>query len=339
MRSFSLFFPFLLGVLIVAVADSEAQTLPTVADPDTRSRFGLVPLGEQFTLAMLHTSLRPREAKVLKERPFRLRSSFVWSNTANRKRGHYLVDAETRTLEFELDARVSERFEIGIRVPLVYRGGGVLDSPIYRWHEVFGLPQETRDDDDIKHDEHRVGGRNDDGSRFDLRRQGTYFGDITLAGQYQFLEEDDSLPALSLRTEVQLPSSAEEFGQDKADVQVAMLIAKGRSNWRMFGGLAYMHALDTVESGLRFMRHRGAAFLGARYIFAEKNALSCALLASTQILAGVSQFPKYAVYTDFAYQRILSERHTLELVLRENPAPDEGTADVSFLIGLQSVFP
>lgn len=305
---------------------------------DDTQRFSLVSIGDQFPIALLHSSLRPREAQVLPTDTFRFRSSLAWSNTANRKRGHYLVDAETRVFEFELETTVAKNFEIGLRLPLIYRGGGVLDRPIYRWHEIFGLPQETRDDDDVGDDEHRIGGRNEDGSRYDLRREGTYFGDITLSGQYQIIEESDSLPALSIRTEFQLPTSAEEYGQDKVDLQVAILSAKGSAQWRFYGGAAYLHSLDTRESGLSFMRHRASAFLASRYVFWRKNAVSFTLLGSSQLISQASLFPKYSIYVDLAYQRVLSPRFTFEFLLRENPAPDEGTSDVSFLLALKSLY-
>jgi len=55
-----------------------------------------------------------------------------------------IVDAETREARLTIGRSWTNGFAAQVQIPYRYTGGGVLDSAIDSWHDIFGLPQGTR---------------------------------------------------------------------------------------------------------------------------------------------------------------------------------------------------
>ena len=55
-----------------------------------------------------------------------------------------IVDAETREARVTIGRSWSSGFAAQVQIPYRYTGGGVLDSAIDSWHELFGLPRGSR---------------------------------------------------------------------------------------------------------------------------------------------------------------------------------------------------
>jgi len=67
------------------------------------------------------------------------------SDDADRLDEVLVIDAESQVLNFSLRRRIGERFELGIDVPYVRHSEGYLDSAIYNFHDLVGLPNSNRD--------------------------------------------------------------------------------------------------------------------------------------------------------------------------------------------------
>jgi len=67
------------------------------------------------------------------------------ADDADRLVERLIIDAESRVLNLSLRRRLSERFEMGIDVPYVRHSGGSLDSLIFDFHNLVGLPNSNRD--------------------------------------------------------------------------------------------------------------------------------------------------------------------------------------------------
>jgi hypothetical protein len=55
-----------------------------------------------------------------------------------------IVDAETREARLTIGRSWTNGFAAQVQIPYRYTGGGVLDSAIDSWHDIFGLPEGTR---------------------------------------------------------------------------------------------------------------------------------------------------------------------------------------------------
>lgn len=76
------------------------------------------------------------------------RAVFDWSNEyfdeAN-SREALTLDAETRRFALSYRRGFGEGWEWQAELPLIFSGGGLLDSPIEGWHDAFGLPNAGRE--------------------------------------------------------------------------------------------------------------------------------------------------------------------------------------------------
>lgn len=70
------------------------------------------------------------------------------ADEADRLGERLIIDAESQVLNIALRRRFGERFEFGIDVPWVRHSGGYLDSVIYNFHDLVGLPNSNRDGPD-----------------------------------------------------------------------------------------------------------------------------------------------------------------------------------------------
>lgn len=67
------------------------------------------------------------------------------ADDADRLNERLVIDAESQILGVSLRRRVGERFELGIDLPYVRHSEGFLDSLIYDFHKLVGLPNSNRD--------------------------------------------------------------------------------------------------------------------------------------------------------------------------------------------------
>lgn len=67
------------------------------------------------------------------------------ADDADRLGEKLIIDAESRVLNLTIRRRIGERLEVGIDVPYVRHSGGSLDSVIFDFHDLVGLPNSNRD--------------------------------------------------------------------------------------------------------------------------------------------------------------------------------------------------
>ena len=293
---------------------------------------GPIEIESQFPADLLHSSLRPQSPKTLQKNSFKLGANFIWSNGFNLEE-NILFDSETRVVNLNTDYGVTDSFQVGLNVPIVWRGAGVLDNFITQFHDTFGLPQGNRERQD--QDLYQVTGRNSDGSRFSHTDTGTELGDITLRSKYLLTPGNQQSSAWSLLSEVRLPTAtANTYGQDAIDIQLGILGSKAWQETALYWGASYIYFFDQQIEGIQFDAHNLQGFLGLEYALSEKVSLLTSFLVTNAALTGIDGIPGYTTYIDIGAKYKLNQRSTLEFLLRENPAPSESTIDASFLFGI-----
>lgn len=323
----------LLGVLILGASASAAFAEEAQL---AASNFGRGPLEleDQFPLALSHLSLMPESPEVLPSGESEFRLPFAWTNTINRKRGSFLVDAEIQSLYPELRFSPVRRLELGLTLPVVSRGGGVLDSFIYNWHQAFGLPQGPRDDSDLEQDQYLIEGNNTDGGSFSQHRRGTLFGDLLLSTKFLLTQGGRSAPAASILLKLKLPTGAEAYAQEAVDLGLSALFSKRFGLFVFYGGAGYTYFGDTVIENVEYVQHRASGFLSGEWQAASWISLIASFSAASRLIESIEHFPNYALYLDLGGKLELKKNIELELMIRENPAPNKATADVTFYAGL-----
>lgn len=123
----------------------------------------------------------------------------------NKSTESILFDGETSRAIVSMRYGLNERWEAGIDVPMISHDGGVLDSFIEGWHDVFGLPQGGRDG--VRRNQLDYSYRRNNSSVLDYSGADGGFGDIVLFASYQVLApETDARRSVALRSGLKLPT-------------------------------------------------------------------------------------------------------------------------------------
>ncbi|MES2885425.1 MAG: DUF3187 family protein [Pseudomonadota bacterium] len=92
------------------------------------------------------------------------------------------LDGESERLALRYRAGLAPVFghalEWSLEVPLLFTGGGVMDSGIESWHSIFGLPNANRDD--LPQDQYRIRYVRDGVTLLDLDKGSSGFADVRL---------------------------------------------------------------------------------------------------------------------------------------------------------------
>ena len=293
---------------------------------------GPIELGNQYPLALVHTSLSPTSTEVLEKNHYKVRTALIWSNNLTLKEDQYIHDAETRVTPLELHWGLGGNLQASIKAPLIWRGGGLLDSTIDNWHQFFGMPRGERDK--IEDNEFSLSGINDDGSIYDLHSDGFHLGDIDLSLKYLLTKGDNKMPAFSLIGTIRVPTAHGSYGQDSIDLLVGGLASKKWEDLTLYSGASYSYFLDNQIKNLSYQEHNFSGFINLEYLAWDNIGIHIGFSAYSEMLDGASGFPDHSVYFDSGFKYHHSKDTDFEFLVRENPSDGDGTVDVSFLFGI-----
>ena len=161
------------------------------------------------------------------------------ADDADRLNERLVIDAESQVLSLSLRRRSGERFEFDIYVPYVRHSEGVLDSAIYNFHKLVGLPNSNRDGPD---DQYRLFFEKDGAVLFDTSAPTSGLGDIQLSAAMK-------LGKATLRAGIKAPTGDPDklTGSGAADLSLGLY----------GGGLT-----DFVERELSYSGFLGVLALG-----------------------------------------------------------------------------
>ncbi|MCB9828218.1 MAG: DUF3187 family protein [Planctomycetes bacterium] len=245
----------------------------------------------------------------------------------------FLVDAEHQTTAIELRHGVARGFDVGIRVPVWWRGAGFMDEVIDLFHETTGLMDNIRSAFD--NDRYRIEGRLDDGLPFSWNDEhGVGLGRIELEARR---------------------SLGRHFGGDWAAVmRVGLPTSTGPYRFRDgvdFGGqLVHSRCLNrrvALHAGVGVVRHGDRSLQGVHYAQWRPHWFVALEIRVTPRMSALVQsgwankladnivgYPDTHGYLDFGVAYKLSARTTLEVLINENLENQQSTTDFGFLIGL-----
>ncbi|MEM8685006.1 MAG: DUF3187 family protein [Pseudomonadota bacterium] len=124
----------LLPLLLALCAGAHADTLPEDDNAPLTGGFGLPGVDEGGLL------LAPGK--------FRLNASFITASHAiveQRGDESLILDGESARFTVDIRAGVADGIEVGLEIPWVGHTSGNLDSLIDTWHDIFQLPEGSRD--------------------------------------------------------------------------------------------------------------------------------------------------------------------------------------------------
>lgn len=290
---------------------------------------GPIPITDMYPWHALRLSFVPERALVIGSGQLESRVGLSWANSFV-LRDAYTVDAETRRADLGFRYGLDSGNEVRIGVPVVWRGGGALDATIDRWHRWFSLPGGERTS--YPDNEYLLYGLREDGGNIDLNEHGTSLGNVSLGAKRTFSDNFSAVATASL------PTARTSYGHEGVDLNLGLLAERTFGQYLTSAGLGYLYRTDVDISGVPYARQGFSSFISIDYLVSDAISGIITGQIGSQVVDRIVDHPNYFVYLDIGGRVRLNEATALEIAFRENPAPGNGTADVTFVLGITKLW-
>lgn len=292
---------------------------------------GPVSIRNAYPLAISQLSVEPQSPSVLgSPGQFTTRSALSWSNTYNED-SKLTVDAESRLAFQSITFGISKNTDFSIAIPLHWRGGGVLDTPIEGWHRFFGMPQGGRDK--VPSNRFSLAGSNDDDSVFALEESGLGVGDISLSSKTLLYEDHQGLQLSSIFS-TQLPSGANRYSNDGFELMAEAVAAKHFDSLTIYSGAGFAWSSEDNYQDVKLRRNRPGGFLTLAYALNQETEIGTSYRIAAHPNGPVKVLPETEQYWDFFVTLQTMRFGTLEFAIRENPSSGNSTTDITALLAV-----
>jgi hypothetical protein len=332
--------PAVLLVALGAVAGGAFGDASASAEPPRR---GPAPIHDEHLFAQPRLTLTALGPDTLGRGRWSLRTSLVWTNSfswtqdvagespADRR---FLVDGESRTLDVTLVRGLTEDVDIALRVPLRWRGGGILDGLIDAWHRLVGLPDGDRGL--FRRNAFRAEGLTTGGTRFSWSQtRGSGLGSVELAARFRLTHGDRDSWSVALAPRVGLPTATGPFEGNGLALAAQAVAAK-----RLGGPLDLSLGVGATAGGSRTVRGvayaaaRGHGFAALEWRPGRRWSLAGETSAATRLVQGVDSYPGLHWTASLTAIVDLSPRSRLEIGFTENIESQLATPDFALHLAL-----
>jgi hypothetical protein len=334
----------ILPALTLALLLPQAATAQSVASaPGGWERRGPPDIRDDHLLAQGRLTLPATSPDTLEEGAWSVTVSTLWSNSFSWTQDapgeepddrRFLIDGETLTLATDIRYGLSADLELGLRLPLQHRGGGVLDGLIDTWHRWLHLPDGNRPS--FRRDAFRVEGVTTLGTPFSWTgAQGTGLGNLELHARWRVLDGGQEAASLALVGRVALPTATAPF--DTAGLGVG---------GQLVSVLPLTPALDlylgaglTVQDpgpvrGLRYAPARAQGFAALEWRPWRRMSLVVETNAASRLVENIDSYPGVHWTIDGAVRVDLGHGTRLDLGLTEGLVDQQSTTDLAFYLAL-----
>jgi hypothetical protein len=312
-------------------------------EPSLDTRRGPTDVRDEHVLAQDRLTLPSLSPDTLEQGQFSLRTSFLWLNTFNWTQDvpgehpgdrRFLIDGETRTLDLTFRYGLAADLDVAARVPLRWRGGGVLDGLIDTWHNLFSLPNGNRND--FLTDAFRVEGVTTDFHPFSWNDDvGTGLGNVELSARWRFHHAGRDGWSVAAATHVALPTGTFPFDDDAAGVGLQLVAAKrlGR-RWDLFLGAGTTLQGDGPVRVVQYETARVHGFTAFEWRPGRRISLVAETDIASRLIANIASYPGMHWMVHGEARIDVTRRVRLELGFTENLKDQQSTADFGMLFGL-----
>jgi hypothetical protein len=167
---------------------------------------------------------------------------------------------------------LTERLEVAVEVPAYYRYRGILEGAITAVERVTSGLAPVRKS--LKATSFVFNVRRDGRTLFNGGNGEMGFGDTTLLGKYQLVQESGSQPAVSLRVALKVPSgdATRVFGSGHPDVGIGLALEKRlAAHWIVYGNVNGIFPTGQV-AGLT-VQPSMSAIVAAEYLWSRDLSL------------------------------------------------------------------
>jgi hypothetical protein len=313
------------------------------------ARRGPFELRDEWLLCQMRLTLPALAPEALPAGRSAFRLSFDWGNDfgwnqsirgENPADRRFLVDGEHRTLALELKRGVGHGLEAGARLPLHWRGPGVLDGIIDAFHGVaarVGIPDNGRSY--FQTDRFRVIGRDDQQRPIVWNAgAGAGLGNLELDLKWDTAPDVTSFrPALVGR--LALPTGTGPFQSDGLEAALQLVAAVPlKASLDVYFGAGGTAFGDLEVAGVEYARLRGFGFVVLEWRPGDSWSLLTELSGSSRIATNLARYPGLQSYLKIGVKRDVGRVLSLEAGFTENLMRQQGTTDFGIFLGLMRRF-
>ncbi len=247
----------------------------------------------------------------------------------------FLIDGEHRTLALTVERGLRPHLDVGVRLPLHWRGGGVLDGVIDGFHsaiEAFGVRDNGRPA--FERDQLRVLGQRTDGTPIEWTgTSGLGLGNLELSARFGLTGVDRPWRSAVL-TRVALPTGTGTFRSSGLDLGAQLLAAHrlgGAAHLYLGGGGSYYS--DNRRQGIEYSSWRAQGFTALEWRFVDHWTVHLQTDAASRLVTGIADYPGIQWYLRMALRRSAG-RSRFYLGFTENIKHQQATVDFGLFAGV-----
>jgi hypothetical protein len=265
-----------------------------------------------------------------------LANSFSWTQDAvgeHPQTRYFLIDGEALVLDATVRRGFTRNLDVGLRVPLQNRSGGVLDGLIDWWHRVTGAPNGGRPS--FLHDAYRVEGLTIAAGRFSWNdRHGFGLGDVELDARWRFVEGKGGGPSAALVGRVSLPTGTGPFSGNGlgAGGQLVLAAPLGRP-FDLYTGAGLTAEDQGPVEGVLYSAVRAHGFLAVEWRPWRRVSLVAETDAASRLVENIDLYPGLHWIVNVVGRIDLGGRTRLDLGFTENIMDQLTTTDFALYVG------
>lgn len=310
-----------------------ALLLACQAQPDNDD-FWYGPLGAKahavFQLAGV--GFVPDTPTSLKEDTFELRATVSSINVFNndlKHRADYLIDLEFERLELSAWYAISNKWQIGIDIPLETVNGGVLDNFIIGFHRTFGIDQGGRTDYKRNVTQILVGN-----NKICVGSDAT-LGDIMLMTNYKIIDDIDG-PQWMVGAQLKLPTATGDILYNSRTpgfgLSTNVFHQIGNFYYNVGGSLALVGDAEVLDQRVRW--YQATVFGMAEYQFIDGISIVAQLIGQSGLAKHFGQYGAWSWEADAGFKFQVSKGTMLQFGIFENAITYANSADFGVFASL-----
>jgi hypothetical protein len=238
-----------------------------------QERSGPIPVVNQCPIQLLFLQPIPDRADTLPKGHGSIRLNTTITNTlVSQKSERYtaVVDMEMIRTSLELSYGILPRLELGLSLPAANYYSGFMDKPILEVEKFFGDPRNIREKEDA--DQFACFVRKDGKVLISGSNNSTGMGDLVLRAKGKVCDQGDTLPGLSTRVSVKLPTGDKDraFGSGEVDWGLGLLLQKDIDRISAYLNADVTFPGDAFNDAGVSLREFYTVMIGAEYRFAPR---------------------------------------------------------------------
>jgi hypothetical protein len=266
-----------------------------------------------------------------------LANTFSWSQDAageHPETRYFLIDGEALVLDATVRRGLTRNLDVGVRVPVQNRSGGILDPLIDGWHRLIHVPNGGRPE--FLENAFRAEGLTTQHVHFSWNdRHGLGLGDVELDGRCRLLGGTDGGPSMAVVGRVSLPTGTGPFSGNTfgGGGQLVLVAPLGRS-FDLYTGAGFTAQGPGPVEGVLYSPVRAHGFVALEWRPWRRVSLVGETDAASRLVQNIVYYPGRHWVVNVTGRIDLGRRTHLDLGFTENIESQLTTTDFALYLGL-----